>query len=357
MSAAAWVEDLTTGAGLHRAFTARGPGVVAGVFAIGIAAQAALLLTAESGGPVPGQQPGQVASARPVTRPEINLQSIVDAHLFGIANLRPGNAQDAPQTTLPLVLTGILANVDESKGAAIIGTTSANAKLKSVGDTLDGGARLHAVFSDRVVLERGGTLESLFLPRSFTMTPQTGGAPPVALGPTPLQRLQQVASNGTLFSQLARITPVRSQNKLVGYRVFPSGGNNSVQAFSKLGLVSGDLLTAVNGTPLDDPTKSAAVLQTLSSAASASVTVQRNGTPMELNLNMEALATTAESAIQADLEAAAAARRDEAAAGTGPGARPGPGFGPGGGFGRPRRGAIGNDGNSGGASRDGGQTQ
>jgi general secretion pathway protein C len=355
MSAAAWVEELSTGAGLKRAFAAHGPRVTAGLLAVAIAAQAALLLTSEPGGPAPAAPPGLAAGAHPQREPQINLQAIVDAHLFGVAGLRAGNAQDAPQTSLPLVLTGILANSDASKGAAIIGPTAAGAKLANVGDTVQGGARLHAVYYDRVVLERGGALESLFLPRFNTTTLPAGAlAPPASSGPTPLQRLQSAAGNGSLFSRLARITPVTAQNKLLGYRMFPVGGTNSLQAFSKLGLVSGDLLTAVNGTALDDPAKSNAVLQTLASAASASVTVVRNGTPMEINLNLETVATTAENAIQADQEAAAAANRGDAAGA--PGARPafGPGsFGPG----RGRRGAIGNDSNTGGTSRDGGQTQ
>jgi general secretion pathway protein C len=351
MSAAAWVEELTNGAGLQRAFAAHGPNVVAGLLAIAIAVQAALLLTTEPGGPPPAAINGPAANSRPAGVAEINLQAIVDAHLFGIAGLQPGNGKDAPQTSLPLVLAGILANSDESKGAAIIGSSATNAKLVNVGGTIEGGARLHAVYGDRVVLERGGALESLFLPRSYTMTVPPGGlTPPAAAGPSPMQRLQSAASSGSLFNRLARVTPVTSQNKLLGYRIFPIGGSNSQQAFAKLGLVSGDLLTAINGTPLDDPNKSNAVLQTLSSAASASVTVLRNGAPLELNLNLEAVATTAESALQADQEAAAAAGRDLAAGR--------PAFGPGSfGPGSRRRGAIGNDSNSGGTSRNGGQTQ
>jgi general secretion pathway protein C len=353
MSAVAWVEELTTSAGLQRAFAVHGPNVVAGLLAIAIAVQAALLLTAEPGGPAAVAHTVPAAGARPAHRPEINLQAIVDAHLFGVASLGSSNARDAPQTSLPLVLAGILANTDETRGAAIIGTTAANAKLIDVGATVPGGARLHAVYADRVVLERGGALESLFLPRSSALGPPVAASAPAPASQTPMQRLQGVAENGSLFSRLARVTPVASQGKLVGYRIFPVGGANSLQAFNKLGLVSGDMLTAVNGTTLDDPTKSNAVLQTLSSASSATVTVVRNGTPLEVNLNLETVASTAETALNADQDAATAARRDDAgAAGGRPTVGPG-GFGPG----RPRRGAIGSDGNSGGASRDGGQTQ
>src|SRR5262249_11027886 len=42
-------------------------------------------------------------------------------------------------------------------------------KLYVSGETVPGGARLHAVYSDHVLLERNGTLESLFLPRQQTL--------------------------------------------------------------------------------------------------------------------------------------------------------------------------------------------
>jgi len=70
------------------------------------------------------------------------------------------------------------------------------------------------------------------------------------------------------------VQPVFNQGKLAGYRIFP-GGAHGTEAFSQLGLKPGDLILAINGTSLDDPTQALAVLQTLSSSGSASVTVSR----------------------------------------------------------------------------------
>src|SRR5260221_55539 len=58
----------------------------------------------------------------------------------------------------------------------------------------------------------------------------------------------------------------------------------------------GDLITAVNGTALDDPNRGNEILQTLSSSANATVTIQRNGQSLDLNLNLETVVNDAENA-------------------------------------------------------------
>ena len=66
------------------------------------------------------------------------------------------------------------------------------------------------------------------------------------------------------------------------------------EAFAQLGLRSGDMITAVNGTPLDDPNRAPEILQTLSSASSASVTLLCNGAQQDLALNLATVANEAE---------------------------------------------------------------
>jgi hypothetical protein len=69
-------------------------------------------------------------------------------------------------------------------------------------------------------------------------------------------------------------------------------------------LKANDVITAVNGTPLDDVNRGNEILQTLSSAASATVTVQRNGQSQELNLNLATLANDVENAAAQAAQAA-----------------------------------------------------
>lgn len=324
MSATAWLSDVPSLAAARERYGAQLPRLVAVLLAALIAVQLGFTVTRQRGG---GAQLDTDALARSLPRPsksvEVDLLAIVNAHLFGqkaVTSLSPG---DAPPSNIPLVLAGVYAVADPQKGMAILGQTATNARLVKVGGQLAGSARLHSVYADRVLIDRGGSLEAIYLPKSLSSTPPP--LPPVQSGG---QRLQALVQNNSLLNGLLRVQAVTAQGKLMGFRVFP-GGSNSAPVFSQLGLRAGDLITHVNGTALDDMNRSNEVLQTLSNASTASVTVSRNGEPVELNLNFTAVADAAEQAVAAD----AAAQSQ----GGGPGGPPNPrsfgnpgAFGPGG---------------------------
>jgi general secretion pathway protein C len=235
----------------------------------------------------PSALPAAAAPVRPVpVSPAIQLATIVNAHLFGTA--AGSGADNAPNTSMPLILAGVIADKDPNKGQAIIGATAASGKLYAVGAMIPGGARLHSIYADRVLIERNGALETLPLPRNAPSGAGRSAAPP------PAARAEAVAQNSTVLAGLVHIQPVFNQGKLNGYRIFP-GGARGTSAFTQLGLRSGDLVVGVNGTTLDDAGRAMEILQTLSSSASATVTVSRNGQTQEVNLNLANLNIDAES--------------------------------------------------------------
>ncbi len=136
--------------------------VLAVLIAVELARIAISLL---SGGPVKSPQPVLSSAAPRSPHAGIDVPSVVSAHLFGVAAVDPG-AQDpanAPQSTANLVLAGTIATQDPKRGVAIISDGGAS-KVYSVGDRI-GGASLHSVYLDHVILDRGGALETLLLPR------------------------------------------------------------------------------------------------------------------------------------------------------------------------------------------------
>lgn len=289
MDGTTWVQELKTGPGWTRLLEQRGPPVLVAALLAALAIDAALILTRTLGHtalPPPAAHSDRVAPMRPATNPTVELATVVNAHLFGVAGVQAGGGV-APQTTAPLVLAGVIADKDPKKGTAIIGETATAAKVFNVGATIPGGARLNAVYGDHVLIERGGRLETLALPR----TPPKGGA---ALAPPPAQsRATAMQESATVLAGLVRVQPVFNQGKLSGYRIFP-GGQHGASAFSQLGLRAGDLITAINGTSLDDAARAMEVMQTLSSSATATVTVARNGASQEVNLNLATLNTELE---------------------------------------------------------------
>jgi general secretion pathway protein C len=78
--------------------------------------------------------------------------------------------------------------------------------------------------------------------------------------------------------------------KLRGFRAYP-GRNRAI--FSKLGLKAGDLVTAINGTPLDDPQRSQDVFNTIQTSDHVTVTIERGGQKQDITLNIAQVAAQA----------------------------------------------------------------
>jgi general secretion pathway protein C len=265
--------------GLTRLFNERSAPLVVVALIIALGLDSALILARSLAGPA---LPTTAGATRALPfgvhskNPQLLLATVINAHLFGASPTATGT--DAPPTTMPLVLTGVIAvRGHPNAGQAIIGANAGDTKVYGVGASIPGGAHLHAVYDDRVLLERNGALETLMLPR----TALSG----VAYAPVAATRADLAQGNPDVLSGLLRVQPVFSQGKLTGYRIFPAGARGN-QAFQQLGLRPGDLITAINGTTLDDPGRALEILQTLSSAGSASITVTRNGSSLEVNLNL-----------------------------------------------------------------------
>lgn len=210
-----------------------------------------------------------------------DLAALIGANLFGAADpgLAPGAAP--PVTSIPLVLVGVMAAQDPAQGVAILGPAVDSAKVHLVGSALPGGATLAAVYPDRVLINRGGVIEALLLPRQSAATGRT--SPPVAV-PGLAERAQQlVQQNPSAITSVMRPQVVLVDGKQKGFRVFP-GPNR--QAFSRLGLQAGDLVTTINGTTLDDPSVGSSVFATLATSPNARVTVVRDGRTQDLVVNV-----------------------------------------------------------------------
>ena len=298
MTASVWPMSLPLPAGFASAVRDRGPALAAGLFALAIGIQLASLLanyfTTAGASPVSAAAAGYTPPSVDATRPRLDLGSLVSAHLFGQSATDPSAAANAPQTSMSLVLAGVLAADDPGAGYAIVGETAAAAKLFPVGGSLPGGAKLHAVYGDRIVIDRGGTLESLALPRQSALGLVTVPPPPAAsLQPTELgDRMRQaIAQNPSVLGNVLRAQQVMAGGKQRGFRVYPG---SSPAAFSRLGLRPGDLITSINGTALDDPARGDEIMRTLGAASEVRVTVMRNGRQNDLVLDMTRIAAEAE---------------------------------------------------------------
>ncbi|MBS0377607.1 MAG: type II secretion system protein GspC [Proteobacteria bacterium] len=291
MNAASWLEGLPAQERWRTLLVNKGPRIATWVLALALGIQAALIITDLAGGTP------KAAVTRTAAAPShpLDLAAITNAHLFGTAPVAKQDAANAPATSMALVLTGIIAGADPQSGLAIVGPTPQATKVYAVGDTIAGGPKLHSVYSDRVVIDRDGQLESLALPRQAG--PGVAPPPSAALlqgaeNPA-LERMRRMISEQPgLIGDVMRPQPVMEHGHMNGFRVYPGRDR---AAFARLGLRPGDQVTAINGTPLDDRDRSQQILQTLTSAAEAHVTVIRGGQTQDLVLNLAQLAQEADS--------------------------------------------------------------
>jgi general secretion pathway protein C len=155
-----------------------------------------------------------------------------------------------------------------------------------------------------VILERGGSFETLSLPRedepvasrpAFSTRqvarPTTRNVPSdevsrtrnIQAGDKLDQLKEKLTSEPAEFWKEVRIEPVQDDNSQIkGYRF----SHNDPQVMRALGLRPGDVIVEVNGSPVTDPSVLTSLLTDMSSQSTLSLSIERNGQLENLNIQM-----------------------------------------------------------------------
>ena len=229
--------------------------------------------------------------------PSVNLHQVVQYHLFGDAEKKSSAVQakiiDAPDTRLQLVLKGVFASTNPKMALAIIANNKGNDKTYHIGDKISGGAILHAVYADRVILKRKGQLETLRLPKTITESLYSENAGSDITANKSLNRAQAgnkkklrtlrqsiLKDPGKMWEQV-RINPVMKNGKVRGYTLL----HNDPALMTSLGIRKTDVILAVNGESLSDPATLYGLVKTLSQAQQLAITIERNGKQRSIQLS------------------------------------------------------------------------
>ncbi len=233
---------------------------------------------------------------KPQPRPQYD-RKIAQMHIMGkaIATVTK-KVEDAPDTTLNLKLLGVLAS-DKDYGYAIISSGANDIKHYALGDDLPGGATLHAVYPDRVILERDVRMETLRLPKSQAAKFNKKLTPAKSIRNNTEEEEEDLfleSSFGSLgeFRDAIKSNPVQltqyinavpetdaESGEFIGFKLTPS---NNPEMFYEMGLQPGDVVTNVNGIQIDQPNKGPQALTALSNATEITMIVQREGTEITL---------------------------------------------------------------------------
>lgn len=243
----------------------------------------------------PWLPPAMLQSTSTVAVSQSDYASIGAAHLFGevsrdVPAISSDAALTAPDTGLSLQLRATVTADNPKFAHAIIADSSGSEKVYFAEMPLPGGATLQKIQPDLVILSRNGQLEVLRLPRAAGGGVGGGSAgPSAALSaprfPTAQPEVEEfVAQNTAGFLEVVRPQPFMPNGQLKGYRIYP-GPNR--QQFAALGLRAGDLITEINGVVLNNPAQGTEVFRSLGGATQVTVTLERDGQPQVMSLNMD----------------------------------------------------------------------
>ncbi len=267
--------------------------------------------------------PAPASSGQSRSAETIDVSSILGADVFGpvaasdvqtvaeetaLANPREGIENGARETRLALKLTGIVASTSDGLGSAMI-EAKKQQELYSVGDALpaNGKVTLAKILPKQVVIDNNGTYELITLfsdngiagivktaskPTATSSEPvATAGVSTQAVNSAQQQRLasryrQQLYDDPQSLAGLVSISAVQGQDGLKGYRLSP--GRDAAQ-FTALGFETGDIVTAVNGYSLSDPTNTVRLYQLMRDATDATFDIERGGTPVSINVSLSTI--------------------------------------------------------------------
>lgn len=236
----------------------------------------------------------------------VNVNSIKRLKLFGDPAAEPEVeqtvVQDAPQTRLNLTLTGVVASTEENGGTAVVAQSGRQA-VYSIGEKIEGtNASVQEVFADRIIIRNGAQMETLMLdgkdfekmvntnaPRTSPSRSMPTRAPSLKRSlndvnsPVSRDQIAALRQKPDSFSTFIKVSPIRENGDLQGYRVNP-GSDTSL--FAATGLRNNDVVTEINGLDLTDIGQAMEAMRVMRTAKEMQITVKRDGIEEELYLKL-----------------------------------------------------------------------
>lgn len=186
----------------------------------------------------------------------------------------PGNGGEQVVTALDLKLFGTRINEGAGSGSAIIATPDGLQASFAPGDEILPGVMLKAVAFDHVVIDRGGSAETLYLDQSTpapVVTPD--GAAPLSASPPASASGSGELTPGAVRREIS-FSPRTEGARVTGVMVSPSGGG---EAFQAAGFRPGDVIVQVNGRPISSTGDLQSLLGQLTPGSRLSLQVERGG--------------------------------------------------------------------------------
>lgn len=251
--------------------------------------------------------PKEVGAKQEQEISEQEIQLLAQRALFGDYRSAPPKEQEveAPpvrkETSRPLVLTllGIVSSSDPQLARAVIQERGEEDAILAIGERISGRATVEQITSQTVALVLSdGTRQILTLndeSANVRQEQRVTRSKPRAESELPAERSEQLipppnlnhlreelVANPERIVEYIRFAPVSRGRQFVGFRVSP-GRNGDV--FQQLGLRNGDIIVAVDHTPMDSPQRGFEVIQKIASAQHIELTINRGGEDRNMTIS------------------------------------------------------------------------
>ena len=252
--------------------------------------------------PLADVQPGRLGPGPEGNSPAINAAVFSRFDPFvGHApapDAKPQIRQVTTQTTLNLTLFGVWPDGD-GQGSAIIGTATGGQNVYRVKqgasqEEIMAGVGLAQVHGDHVIITRAGVLESLYMPerlsasrpaQAMVQKGRRNAAGTIDTIDTQLpDNLDIVDMVDAITSYFSLEPSFTNEGVFIGYAVYPA---SDAGVFARVGLVEGDIITAINGRPA--PNQPEALIDLLGGMTpndSLRLTLSRGGAVTDVSFRM-----------------------------------------------------------------------
>jgi len=231
------------------------------------------------------------------TEPE-SLQNLLRYPLIqseATATAQRSVSVDAPVTSLNLKLVGLMYSTDQDQARAIIQSPTEGARSYATHERVADNAEIYSIEPDRVILIHAGRQEALLLDpkqEASSMQPGTGNQPitdpnknqaTARTQPASPQNLADVPKSiDELMLDFSAI-PVIENGELAGFRL---KALRRPEIMNEWGISPNDVITAVNGIPMNAPGKIMVLYDKLKKQREFEITLNNGGNSRTITVDL-----------------------------------------------------------------------
>lgn len=201
--------------------------------------------------------------------------------------LAGGGGSAAVVTSLQLKLFGTRIDEINGRGSAIIAGPDGIQNSIAVGEEVMPGVILKSVAFDSVTIDRGGTVEQLFIDQSVPAPEAATVAPGLALDGQPAAAAAPPPGGRTVSAAQLRsgigFLPRTDGGRVTGLVLRPNGDG---AVFRGTGFAEGDILVAVNGQQIGSPADAERLIGQAAPGSNVTISVERGANVVPIVLSI-----------------------------------------------------------------------